>query len=401
MNFDLKRSSTDFNTFIALLLTVSVFLPYYISLATIFAIAIMTVINYKKRAKAFSEPYSKFIVCVMIGGFLISALYSNQLGLVYSLVIIAILITGFYIRSIMTRQLFNKMMDLACVSSVACAVIALCQKIAVFGTSPNYRPISTFFNANYYGMMIEFVVIIAIYRLLTNKQNIKFYLAVIAMNLLGLYLAASMSSFIAMSFAAVVILLFKGRFKLTALFVIAVGSFIGASMLFPGLFPRVEDIDHTFDQRLLIWSATLKGIKLHPLFGQGPVTYQLIYSQFDGYKTFHCHNLFLDILLNYGFVGAAAIAFYAFKQMKSLIERFKNNICSNMNILVAAITVATIVHGCTDVTIFWIQTGMMFMLIFSSTGVHSVYTDRNPHAAGALLPGYANRVGAHATYYKN
>lgn len=405
INFGLKqnKSITDFDSSLVLLLTVSIFLPFYVSVVVISLIAVMTVINHKKRAEAFEEPYSKFIVCTMGVTFLISVVYANHTGMMYSLVLVAILVTAFYIRSIMTRQLFNKMMDVACLSSMACAMIAVFQKISVYSTAPNYRPVSTFTNANYYGMMIEFIVLIALYRLLTNKQDNKFYFIVIGVNLIGLYLSASMSSFIAMACASLVIMLLKGRYKMAAVFVLLAGSFVLCSVLLPKFFPRIWDIDHTFDQRLNIWSTALKGIEQHPLFGQGPATYPMIVDEFAGYKTYHCHNLFLDTLLNYGFVGASAIAFYVFTQIKVLVARFKNNICTNMNILVAAAFVAVIVHGFTDVTIFWNQTGMLFLLMFSSTGIHSAYTNRNLHIPQGmpLLPGYANRVGAHATYSKD
>jgi len=393
----------DFNTSLVLLLTVSIFLPFYISVAVICLIAIMTLINHEKRAEAFKEPYSKFIICAMVGEFLVAVVYSNHTGMLYAIAILVILITGFYVRSIMTRKIFNTMMDVACLSSVACAMIAIFQKIYVYSTKPSFRPVSTFTNANYYGMMIEFIVLIAVYRLLTNARDKKFYFTVIGMNLIGLYLSASMSSFIGMSCAVMVLLLLKGRYKLAVLFLLLAVSFTVFTFFLPQFFPRIGDVDHTMDQRLNIWSTTLKGIEQHPLFGQGPVTYQMICSEFAGYKTFHCHNLFLDILLNYGCVGASAIAFYVVTQLKTLRARFKNNICSNMNILLVAGLVAIAVHGLTDVTIFWIQTGMLFMMIFSSTGISSVCASKSSHVPQGmpLLPGYANRVGAHATYFKN
>ncbi|HEX3037772.1 MAG TPA: O-antigen ligase family protein [Oscillospiraceae bacterium] len=404
-NMGLKHAKpmTDFNSSLVLLLAVSIFLPFYITMAVIFLIAMMALFNYKKRAEAFKAPYSKFIICVMLGEFLVAAVYSNHLGMVYALAIAAVLIAGFYVRSIMTRQLFNTMLDVACLSSIACAIIAIFQKLSVYSARPSYRPVSTFTNANYYGMMIEFIVLIACYRLLTNAGNKKFYFAVIGVNIIGLYLSASMSSFIGMSCGVLVLLYLKGRHKMATFMLLMAVAFIVFSFFLPRFFPRIGDVDQTMGQRLQVWIASIKGIELHPLFGQGPVTYQLIYNEFDGFKTFHCHNLLLDVILNYGFVGASAIAFYVVTQFKVLRTRLKNNICSNMNILMVAVVVATAVHGLTDVTIFWMQTGMLFMLLFSSTGIGSAYASKNSHIPQGmpLLPGYANRVGAHATYSKN
>lgn len=403
MNFDLKHKTlTDFNSSLVLVLTVSIFLPFYVSFAAVFLVAVMTMIHHEKRAAAFREPHNMLIIFIAIAGFFVSVLYTNHLGMLYSIAFVSVLVTTFYVRSIMTRQLFNTMLDVACLSSIACAMIAIFQKISVYSTKPSYRPVSTCMNANYYGMMIEFVILIALYRLLTNAKDKKFYFIVIGMNLIGLYLAASMSSFIAVSFASMVILLFKGRYKMAVTFLLLAVSFVACSVMLPRLFPRIWDIDHTMDQRLNIWATAFKGIQQHPLFGRGPAAYQLICDEFAGYKTYHCHSLYIDVVLNYGFVGAGAFLVYAFMQVKMLVARFKNNICTNMNILVVAAFVAILIHGLTDVTIFWIQTSMLFLLLFSSTGI-SAYDDKNLHIPQgvSLLPGYANRVGAHAAYFKD
>ena len=59
----------------------------------------------------------------------------------------------------MTRKLFDNMMDVACFTSIICVPIAAIQMFWFPGVTVDGRPPSTFTNANYYGMMIEFVVI--------------------------------------------------------------------------------------------------------------------------------------------------------------------------------------------------------------------------------------------------
>ena len=54
-----------------------------------------------------------------------------------------------------------------------------------------------------------------------------------------------------------------------------------------------------------------------------------------------------------------------------LMKRFQTNVCKNRNILVLVMFSAVLIHGCTDVTIFWIQTGMLFLLVYTSTGIHN------------------------------
>lgn len=404
MNFVFEKTkpwAKNADELIVLLLTASIFMPFYFSVAATCAIAIMSMMNGKTRSKAFSAPYTKFLLGFLIIPFFVSATYSNYWGMLYGIVIIAVVICGFYVRSVMTRQLFNNMMDLACVGSVWSVLIAVYQKATAYSVAPTYRPISAFHNANCYGMMIEFIVIIAMYRIFTNSRYKNFYFAVIGLNLVGLYLSASVSAFMAMSFAVMVVLFLKGRYKLAGGLILIAAVFIGVGLMFPAVFPRgIQAIDTTYEQRLNIWSTAVKGIRQHWLLGTGAMSYQMICDQFGGYKTYHCHNLLLDTLLNFGIVGLGAIGIYAITQLKLLALRFRNNICSNMNILVVAAFMAIIIHGMTDVTILWIQTGMLFMLMFSSTGIGSEYLERKLRLP-SLLPEYSDEVAAQPMYMKN
>jgi len=404
MNFVLKKTkpwAKNVDELIVLLLAVSIFMPFYLSAAVSCGIAVMTMMNCKKRVKAFAPPYSEFLLGFLIIPFFVSATYNNYWGMICSLGLIAEVICGFYIRSVMTRPLFNQALDLVCLGSAWCALIAVYQKVAAYATASNYRPVSVFFNANYYGMMIEFVIIIAMYRIFTNPRMKKLYLAVIGLNLIGLYLCASLSAFTAVVGAVMTMLLLKGRYNLVAVLILLAAAVAAVGFMFPNLVPRgVEAIDSTYEQRISIWTTAIKGIRQHPLLGTGAMSYQMICDQFGGYKTYHCHNLLLDTLLNFGFVGLAAIGIYAITQLKLLILRFKNNICSNMNILLLSAFMAVMIHGMTDVTIFWIQTGMLFMLMFSSTGIGSEYLERKLRLP-SLLPEYSDDAAPQPVFMKN
>ena len=366
------RSGKDLNGMLVLFLTISIFLPFYVSMAAVSIIAFMTVINYERRAETFGDLYSVGIVLFFLFTGFVGQVYNNHIGTAYSLFAAALLVCGFYIRSFMTKQLFDQAMDTACLSSVACAVVAVFQKITTYATNPTFRPISTFTNANYYATIIEFVVLIALYRMITNAQNRRFYLIVIASNLLGLYLSASMSAIFSLGLAVLVFLFLKGKRKVAMIIGLGGLVLVAVGLLLPELFPRVEVIDQTFDQRVNIWTTSIKGITHHPIFGQGAAAYRLACEEYFGYKTYHAHNLYLDTLLNFGLVGAVVMTGYLYSQAKIVLIRFRSRICGNMNILLAACSCAIMVHGFTDVTIFWGQTAMLFLLIFSSTGINAV-----------------------------
>lgn len=394
------KSNTDFNGMLVLFLTVSIFLPFYFSLAAVLLIAFMTVINYEKRAETFRDPYSIGIVLFFLFTAFVGQVYNNHVGSAYSIYAAAVLVCGFYVRSFMTKQLFDQVMDTACFSSVACSLVAILQKLATIFTEPSYRPVSTFFNANYYATVVEFVILIAMYRIITNAQNRRFYFIVIGCNLVGLYLSASISAVMALGCAVMVFLFLKGKRRM-ATAVGAAGLLLAASsLILPEIFPRVAVIDQSWDQRMDIWGTAIKGIQHHPLFGGGAAAYRMACEEFFGYKTYHSHNLYLDTLLNFGLFGAAAIITYLWAQVKMVMIRLRSRVCGNMNILLASVSAAVLVHGFTDVTIFWGQTGMLFLLIFASTGINPVYAGtglRVPQRV-AQAARYLNRSQPDAVY---
>jgi O-antigen ligase len=390
----------DFDRLLVILLAASIFAPFYVSMLVVIGIALMTMINCKKRVRAFEAPYTKFIFVFLIVTFFVAAIYDNYIGMAYSIMIYAVVSCTLYIRSIMTRSVFNGAMDVVCVGSILSLFVALYQKASTFAVMPDYRPVSVFINANYYGMIIEFVVLIALYRIFTNPELSAFYYMVMGLNFIGLYLTASFSSFMAMFAAVTFMLILKKKKRIALAFILAVVFFVGLLLLFPQFLPRgVQAIDRTLAQRISIWTASVKGIEQHLFFGRGSMAYQMIYEQFSGYKTYHCHNLFLDILLNFGIVGFACIGVYVGVQAKLLLLRVRNNICMDMNILMAAAAAAVFVHGLTDVSILWIQTAALFALIYSSTGIGSGYIEKSVRVPN-LLPNYPGD-SAPALYLKN
>ncbi len=389
-------SQADIDRAAVFLFTVSLFLPFYFSLVTVSCIAFMTIVKCRIRTKAFRAPYTKLIFSFLLGSFFVAAAYNNYKGMAYSILIYAIVTCGLYFRSVMTRRLFDLAMDTSCAASLWCVLTAIFQKVAAYPSAPNYRPVSVFTNANYYGMMIEFVVIIALYRIFSNPKRTPLYAAVIAANFMGLYLTASCSSCLAMLCAVLLFLFYKRGTKVSTMFFSFLAACVVVFLLFPSLLPRSsEAIETTVAQRLSIWGASWHAFEKTPLVGRGASSYQMVWEQFGGYKTYHCHNLALDTLLNFGIVGAAAVCVYIGSYVRLLMLRFRCRVCRDMDVLAFAALTAVLVHGLTDVTIVWIQTGALFFLILSSVGVGSAYLEdqvRLPRLAPVLKDRSAQAV---------
>ena len=113
----------------------------------------------------------------------------NYLGGVCAIGILLLLLFIFYYRTIINKRLFELLMDACCIISLFCFAWALMEYFRIITRldysflefrvedNPKNRINSTFFNANYYAMMIEFLVLICIYKMMQVKttRRIVFY----------------------------------------------------------------------------------------------------------------------------------------------------------------------------------------------------------------------------------
>ncbi|HIR46457.1 MAG TPA: O-antigen ligase family protein [Candidatus Caccousia avicola] len=380
------RTREDVDYFVVLCLTVSVFLSVYTAVAACAAIAVATMMSYERRRRALASPYARLLLGFLLVPFFVSAMYDNILGLLASFALYAVVICGLYVRSVMTRRLFARVLDLCCQCSVGCFALALVQKLAAYPSAPDYRPVSTFTNANYYGAVVEIMLLICLYRCVTNRSARKWYLAAACLNLGGLYLTGSMSSAAAACVGILVFLALQHRRRLAFLFCVGAAGVLVLITCFPFLFPRVESVDVAWDQRFSIWETALRAIADHPLFGQGAVAYHKAAIQYSGYLTYHSHNLLIDLVLNFGLAGLLVIGYYAFQQGKLLLLRFRNRIGNASNVLMVAALSSMLVHGVTDVTIFWPQTGMLMFFILSSLSVGAEFLEREIEPRSLTVP---------------
>ena len=110
----------------------------------------------------------------------------------------------------------------------------------------------------------------------------------------------------------------------------------------------------------------------HLLLGQGPSTYAMVYSRYLGFASSHAHNMLLDVMLNYGLLGGGAILFFALQQFHTAVRKVRERKSTTTNLLLIVLCVMMAMHSMTDVTLLWPQTGLLFLLIYSSSGIRTV-----------------------------
>ncbi|MFV0288924.1 MAG: O-antigen ligase family protein [Mycoplasmatales bacterium] len=259
--------------------------------------------------------------------------------------------------------------------SLICAVVALVQFVEInlvlqskhifnIPDKPQYRIHSFFMNANYYATILEFIILMAFYKLAIVKDkesSFAFYSLVIIINIFLLYLTGCRTAWFALFASVPIIFLFQKKYYIaTTLIITSLLIFFG-TILFE-IFPRIDTLLVDFNVRLKIWIAALHGFIQHPLLGVGPFGYKSIYLVNHGPKTIHAHSLYFDTLLSYGILGTATVLYSLSKYFKSLALTAHLKYYS----LMIGILSVTLIHGILDITIMNLQVGLLALFIVSS-----------------------------------
>ena len=186
------------------------------------------------------------------------------------------------------------------------------------------------------------------------------WVAIGAVNIFALFYCRSRSSLLALMACAFIYLVLAGRWIFAG---VCVAGFAGVwivGFMRPDLFNWENTLGFIFEQRVGIWMNAWRsyiGSVRTVLIGSGPMSYY--YLKVSDAK--HAHNVLFDTLINVGIVGLGLYAVLLLDILKASWNNFKAH---GREWLVATVIVAEIlVQGVFDVTIMWLQTGIMFMIL--------------------------------------
>lgn len=333
----------------------SLFLPYVLSAAVLIFVTARALILKDSRQRILKDRDTKFVFIFMLLNFAAPIFYKNYLGFAAFLGLSGILFFAIYLRNYMTKSLFNKISDVSAFMSIAAAFAS------TFIKAPEHdmRSPSVFFNPNYYGAMITFVILLCAYRFISKEGNRIFLFLTILANIYGLLMADCQSAFFSIALGLWVLLLFKKCYKSFAVVtVVAVVSVIFLPHL-TFIMPRISGALENILKRADIWQAGFDAFLETPIFGRGLVAYKQIGTLFGGPKNNHCHNIFIDMLLSFGVIGCIPLVIYLVKN----IVKIKGKETAP---LILALTAAVLLHGLVDVTLIWIQTGAYAAFLLSA-----------------------------------
>ena len=378
-----KLDNFSFDEYLIMFVVCTIFLPFYCSIIAIIGVLLYLAYHHRLKDIVKAVPKANFALGFCLLSAIVAACYQNWLGVACAFGIFLIMMFILFFRTVINKRLFELLMDACCIISLFCVAWGLMEYTRivhrlnydfielVVEDSPKNRINSTFFNANYYAMMIEFIVLICIYKMMQVKtlHRIVFYIVTILANLFALYLTGCRTAWIPFVVTIPCMFLINKRYGYFTLTMSAIGSAGLMVLLHPSLFQRAS-ISADFMKRAKIWITAIKGIQAHPLFGEGPLTYFHIYKLYHGHPTQHSHNVFLDPILSHGIVGVLIAGVYFWANIKEVIKLFTRRIDLRLCSLIVACILTVLLHGMLDYTVYWVQTGLLFLIVLSSSSMY-------------------------------
>ncbi len=191
---------------------------------------------------------------------------------------------------------------------------------------------ATLGNASYLAIYMVFHIFIALWLFLKDRNWYRwFYIPVTVLETVILYYTATRGAILGFVGGLFLSLLIISLFSESKKIKIAAVSFIGAIVLFAGVFFLVKDSDFVrhspvlsrfssismsdlgTQSRFVVWKISWEGFKEKPIFGWGPENYNLVFNKYYEPVLWaqepwfdRAHNVFFDKLTTSGILGLLA-----------------------------------------------------------------------------------------------
>lgn len=366
-----SQSTTDER--VIYLLFFSVFLPYYLTAATIIAVSVYILVCGKAKG-AFEKNGGIWIVLFILYSMVIALCYGNFVGLACSVGLLLLIYIASYARRALTPTCFERALDLCCIcgplTGLLCFIEYFYHLLQTTNPQQEFRCELYYFNSNYLATVLGTVIIICAYKVVMRKGNAVWYFIAAALTALGAYLSGSMFVWIEVFIGCAVLLLVSRQHQLLSILFLLAGTGMIILYFIPGLIPRIEHAEGTTNNRIMIWKVCLDAIQKNPISGRGFLTYFHIKGDYVGsYNSTHAHNILMELILSFGIIGTIPLAIYFITYFKRVFLCHAAQSKYHASILILALTAAQFVHGVIDLTFMWVQTGLLFCLIMGGIGV--------------------------------
>lgn len=364
---------TDKN--IVIMTSISIFLPFIFTAIIIAFITTYIVINKRTRQLIFVHKGSKILALFFAYSLLIPFYYKNWIGVIIGLGVIIALILELFLRSVMTSELFESALTLICYLSFISTSSAISEKFLIPLLVKDYsvgRISAMFLHPNYFGTIASMVIIICAYKELTRQGQKWIYYLIASVNVISIYLCQSMFAWVDVFLGIAVLLIILKKHRLLAIwfFAATIAAFT-ILVLNINIIPRLSDAELTTRLRVEIWELAIEEIKKAPFIGHGFLSFSFLNQKYYLESLIpHAHSLYLEFVLNFGIVGTILLLWYFVKYFISVLKICFNEKKVLITSLILAITASVLLHGVIDVTILWIQTLPLYLIILAGYGAY-------------------------------
>lgn len=321
-------------TLLFLIYLQALFLGLSYKLAIIEAVLLTTYVLFKNYKISLSKK-QKYATCILFINSIIALYYKNYIGILINTgIVFYLFVYDFYLS--LGDDIKSKIEDIVLNTSIVTNI----GYIIYFLITRQRVGVLSYFNPNYYGSYLTFIVILS---LIKGKK----YLHISLIGIIAIIATGSRFSLIAVLFAlsAYILFYFKNYF-----FVFITTLMIYFAGVYKGILPfiRTDSISQYLKLRIDIWNMAIKYIRPNWLFGHGPGYFYYITNSVYA----HTHSILLEPILSYGLLGFTILMIlYLYKLQINKIK--------------AIVLVLIFVHGLADYTILWYQTLVIYMIVFS------------------------------------
>lgn len=357
---------------VIILAFLSAFLPFYLTVIFVIVCGAYILIKKPLRRKAFAEKYNLLLVAFTIYTIITAICNLNFIGVGCSIGFLLMFAISLYFKSVISKEQFERGLNAAAAAGFVISILCFIDFLIFFRTVPEgriYRTTMFFLNSNYLATLMATVVLICAYKVITKKGVLLLYYITAVLSMAAIYLTGSLFAWVEVFIGVAALLLMTRRHQMLSILLLLAATGCVVLYCVPGILPRLQEANITTDNRVQIWKTSLEALKDFPIFGRGFLTYFLICKNYPGaYATAHSHNIIIEPLLSFGIIGTALLLTYFVFYFKKVMICKNYQSKSQISALILAATAAALVHGTTDMTLMWVQTGLLFLLILSGIG---------------------------------
>lgn len=332
------------------------------------------------RKKVFSFSGKTLLLLFTCYAAFIALVRDNFIGFACAIGFFFIFVISYYIRREITSDVFQRALDISCWMCWIVFLTVWAEKM-MQSHQENYRCeglFKWFFNSNYLGSLMAMMIVVCVYKLLISQKGKPFYIITALLCVMSIYLSGSILAFIEVIVGILALLILYKKHSLVIAFIAFATFVVLLLFIFPDIFPRILELESTTNNRIKVWDSSIEFIKISPLFGHGFLSYHHLHELYGSLweKGHHTHNFILEPILSFGAIGTILFVMYLWSyyekvsECKSLLRKTK------VTNLILAISAATITHCAVDLTVQWIQTGLLFVLILGGIGVDEKALER-------------------------